>query len=267
MVGMKPVFSFQRGATPLLVSIPHAGTFIPSSLQRRLTPRALLLPDTDWFVDRLYQWVAERGAGLLVANYSRYVIDLNRPADNAALYTGAGTGLLPQLTFNGERLYQPSQQPADDEAQKRLKQVWMPYHARLGKELQALKLRFGHAVLLDAHSILNVVPLLFDGVLPDLNLGSFRGASAAAGLVSESLAALAIDPAFSLVLDGRFQGGYITRNYGRPRAGIHGLQLELAQSTYMCQATTVYDKRRADKLLPVLKGLIDTLIHWSPQHG
>jgi len=261
---MKPVFSFQRGATPLLVSIPHAGLSIPRPIRECLTSEALHLPDTDWFVDRVYRWVAGKGGALLVANYSRYVIDLNRPADNAALYAGPGTGLLPKQTFNGKPLYLPGMEPDDDEVRERLQRFWAPYHQRLHAELQALKQQFGHAILLDAHSILSEVPLLFDGTLPDLNLGSYRGASASPDLVSKCMVALGVDTRFSLVLDGRFQGGYITRNYGRPHGGIHSLQLEIAQSAYMHEQPPDYDEERASQLIPVLQGLIDTLIKWSP---
>jgi len=261
---MKPVFSFQRGATPLLVSIPHAGLTVPQQISDRLTAEARNLPDTDWFVDRVYRWVVEKGGGLLVANYSRYVVDLNRPPDNATLYAGPGTGLVPKQTFNGEPLYQFGMQPDGDEVHERLQRFWMPYHERLSTELQALKRQFGHAVLLDAHSILSEVPRLFDGKLPDLNLGSHRGVSANPGLVSQCMAALGVNAGFSLVLDGRFQGGYITRNYGCPQNGIHALQLEIAQAAYMCEQPPTYDAEQAGQLLPVLQGLIDTLIQWSP---
>jgi len=261
---MNPVFSFKRGTTPLLVSIPHAGVHVPRSVNDRLTLEARQLPDTDWFVDRVYQWVAEKGGGLLTANYSRYVIDLNRPPDDAALYTGAGTGLLPKQTFDGNILYLRGMEPDEDEARERLKQYWMPYHEKLRCELAELKHRFGYAVLLDAHSILSEVPRLFDGTLQDLNLGSFQGASADPGLVSASMAALGTDPHFSLVLNGRFKGGYITRNYGCPGNGIHALQLEMAQFTYMVEEPPTYDERRAGKLVPVLQNLVDTLIKWTP---
>ena len=261
---MNPVFSFKRGTTPLLVSIPHAGVHVPRSVNDRLTPEVRHLPDTDWFVGRVYQWVADIGGGMLTANYSRYVIDLNRPPDDTALYTGPGTGLLPEETFDGKALYLKGMEPDIDEASKRLKQYWMPYHQKLHSELAELKHRFGHAVLLDAHSILSEVPRLFDGTLPDLNLGSFQGDSADPGLVSACMAALGADPHFSLVLNGHFKGGYITRNYGCPGNGIHALQLEMAQSTYMVEEPPTYDKSRAGKLVPVLQNLVNTLINWTP---
>lgn len=261
---MKPVFSFARGTTPLLVSIPHAGVLVPPAINDRLSPKARHLPDTDWFVDRVYQWVVEQGASLLIANYSRYVIDLNRPPDDAALYAGAGTGLLPERTFDGSLLYQRGRQPDRDETQHRLQQFWLPYHQKLATELVALKQRFGHVVLLDAHSILSEVPRLFDGTLPDLNLGSNQGVSADPGLVSVSMDALGSDPHFSLVLNGRFRGGYITRNYGCPDSGVHALQLEMAQSVYMVEEPPAYHAQRAARLLPVLQNLVETMMKWKP---
>ena len=263
---MKPLFSFQRGNTPLLVSIPHAGVFVPQAICDRFTTEARQLPDTDWYVDRLYQWVTKRGGGLLIANYSRYVVDLNRPPDDAPLYTTDGSTLLPERAFDGGALYKSGMRPGADEAGERLQQYWQPYHAKLTTELDEIRHQFGHVVLLDAHSILSKVPGLFEGTLPDLNLGSYRGASARQGLISASMAALEIDSYYSSVLDGRFQGGYITRHYGAPDHAVHALQLEMAQSTYMNESRS-YDDRRALQLLPVLQGLVDTLIRWTPTDG
>lgn len=261
---MQPVFSFQRGQTPLLVSIPHAGTDVPPMISKRFTQQAHQLADTDWFVDRLYHWVTEEGVGLLVANYSRYVIDMNRPADNAALYSGFGSGLVPLQTFDGSPLYRDAKQPGKTECKQRLTQFWQPYHEKLAAELQVIKNRFGYAVLLDAHSIRSKVPMLFDGRLPNLNLGSYRGASANPGLISAGISALRKDSGYSVVLDGRFQGGYITRNYGQPHENIHALQLEMAQSVYMREYPPEYDQVLVTKISPVLRGFLAALLQWSP---
>lgn len=264
MKNMKPIFSFQRGQTPLLVSVPHAGTDIPADIRKRLTGLALQLPDTDWFVDRLYQWVTDEGAGLLVANYSRYVIDLNRPPDNAALYASAGPGLLPQESFDGSPVYKIGLIPDKEESDQRLQKFWQPYHEKLTIELQDIKQRFGYAILLDAHSIRSQVPMLFAGKLADLNLGSYRGASSNSDLVAASFAALNKNTEYSTVLDGRFQGGYITRHYGQPHNNIHALQLEMSQSIYMNEEPPVYEPALAMKIIPVLRGLITAQLQWSP---
>lgn len=261
---MKPVFSFQRGRAPLLVSIPHAGTHVPSVIRKQLTEKALQLPDTDWYVDRLYHWVVDQGAGLLVANYSRYVIDLNRPPDNAALYPGPGTGLLPESSFAGSPLYRTGANPDEMETAQRLSKFWRPYHEKLATELQWIKKHFGYAILLDAHSIPGEVPMLFEGRLPDLNLGSNAGASADSGLVSTGFNALSKNSRYSSVRDGRFKGGYITRNYGKPCENIHALQLEMAQSVYMCEKPPKYNQALADQVEVVLRDFVGTLLGWSP---
>jgi len=261
---MNPVFSFQRGNSPLLVSVPHAGTDMPAAIERNLTEEALQLPDTDWHVDRLYQWVTDQGAGLLVANYSRYVIDLNRPPDNAALYSGPGTGLLPEHTFDGRPLYRAGKCPGALETAGRLSEFWRPYHEKLAAELQLIKQQFGYALLLDAHSIRSEVPMLFEGRLPDLNLGSNAGASADPGLVFAGFEALSKNARYSSVCDGRFKGGYITRNYGRPTENFHALQLEIAQSVYMLEQPPVYDPSLAGQAAGVLRDFVGTLMGWSP---
>lgn len=264
ITGMTPVYTLSPGGTPLLVSVPHAGTRLPESLSARLTPAARKLPDTDWFVDRLYRRVTDLGAGLLIARYSRYLIDLNRPPDDATLYASAGPGLLPLETFSGEALYRDGQQPAADEALQRRRSYWQPYHDALGAELKALKKRHGFALLLDAHSIRGEVPALFAGTLPDLNLGSNKGASADAELIAAAMAALKSRPEYSRVLDGRFQGGYITRHYGQPHEGVHALQLEMAQSVYMQESPPVFDEGLAAAVEPLLMRLVGALLEWRP---
>jgi len=261
---MKSVYSYQPGDSPLLLSVPHAGTGIPQDISDRLRTEALQLPDTDWFVDRLYDFAPSLGVGLLKANYSRYVIDLNRPPDDAVLYTSAGSNLVPVNSFDGKELYQTSKRPEASETQMRKDQFWQPYHDKLRVELQRLRKHHGFAILLDAHSIRREVPRLFDGSLPDLNLGSNRGASADSNLVSMSMDVLGSNPAFTSVLDGRFQGGHITRYYGQPSRSVHALQLEMAQSVYMNESPPLFDEIRAEKILPVLKNLIGALLNWSP---
>jgi len=245
---MTSVFEFSPGSTPLLLSVPHAGTRLPKSLLARLSPAARSLPDTDWFVDR----------------HSRYVIDLNRPPDNSALYANPGPGLLPLQTFSGEALYREGLQPDAHEGRRRRERYWQPYHDAIASELAALKRRYGYALLLDAHSIRSVVPRLFSGKLPDLNLGSNGGASADAGLITAAMAVLGTRPEYSKVLDGRFRGGYITRHYGQPHEGVHTLQLEMAQTVYMQETPPVFDEKLAAAVEPLLRSLITTLLGWRP---
>ena len=259
-----------RGDSPLLISIPHAGTEVPPSILSRLSALASGLPDTDWFVDRLYGWAPGLGAGMIVAPLSRYVVDLNRPPDDRPLYnakeTSLLTGLVPLTTFAGGALYAAGDEPDGREVNERVLAYWKPYHDCLQEELERIRKAHGHAVLLDAHSILSRVPLLFEGKLPDFNLGTNAGQSAAPGLRKDALTILQRKP-YTAVMDGRFKGGYITRHYGNPNSGVHAIQLEMAQCAYMQEDPPGWIRERAEDVQSVLRGFISLLIDWRPVHG
>lgn len=227
-------FEFRAGHAPLLVSMPHTGTHVPEALARRMTPAALALPDTDWHLARLYDFLDALGASVLVATHSRYVVDLNRPPDNANLYPGQdSTGLVPLDTFHRAPIYAPGQAPDEAEIAERVAVYWQPYHAKLGEELERLRARHGRALLWDAHSILSVVPRFFAGTLPDFNLGTADGRSCGRGVGEALLEVAGRAGTHRAVLNGRFKGGYITRRYGHPAEGVHAVQLELSEATYM----------------------------------
>jgi len=257
----------QSGDSPLLISVPHAGTGVPPEVFERFSGRARQLPDTDWYVDRLYGWAPSMGAGMLITPISRFVIDMNRPPDDAPLYDFSGSGLciglVPATTFAGEPVYQQGCEPGTQEKRQRVEKYWNPYHQCLQAELTRVRNRFGHAVLLDAHSIRSTAPLLFKGRLPDLNLGSNDGRSAAPELLAATAAVLG-EKGFSLVIDGRFKGGYITRHYGVPANGVHALQLEKAQAAYMKEDRPHWSAALARPLQSVLQRLVQTLIDWKP---
>ncbi len=265
-----PAATLQHGQSPLLISIPHAGLELPDSIRQRLSPAARTLPDTDWYVDRLYGFAHDLGATVIAANCSRYVVDLNRPPDNAPLYSQAETrlvtGLTPLHTFHGDEVYRDGMQPDTAEIDSRLDAYWHPYHDLLSSELGRLRDQHGYALLLDAHSICSRVPLLFEGQLPDLNLGSNGGNSAAASLLAAATAALR-HKEFSLVVDGRFKGGYITRHYGEPANGIHALQLEMAQSAYMNEQPPEWREEKAARAQVVLRQLLQAMLNWNPGHA
>ncbi|WP_028534798.1 N-formylglutamate deformylase [Paludibacterium yongneupense] len=256
-------FTLVRGTLPLLISMPHAGTELPQTLAGRMTPAAARLDDTDWHLPRLYDFALAMGASLLVPHHSRYVIDLNRPPDNANLYPGQDTtGLCPVDTFNKEALYQPGETPLEDEITERVNRYWRPYHEALRHEIARLQARHGQILLWEAHSIRSHVPRFFEGRLPDFNLGSADGASCRPGL-AEKLLEVARDNAagFSAVLNGRFKGGYITRAYGTPDSGVQAVQLELAQSCYMQeQLPYAYSEALATRVQPVLRALLTTAL-------
>lgn len=259
-------FSLAPGRGPLLISVPHAGTFVPEGMRSRMTETARRLPDTDWWVDTLYRPLCDNGMGLLVAHDSRFIIDLNRPPDDRPLYPGGGSGLVPLRTFAGEPIYAPGREPDAGEVRQRVAEYWHPYHAALAAELARVRDLHGHAVLLDAHSIASEVPALFAGRLPALNLGTHQGASAAGELIAAAMGALRAAREYSSVRDGRFKGGFITRHYGRPAHGIHALQLELAQRTYMDEPGQRFDEDAAEALREVLRRLLAALLSWVPGH-
>ncbi len=257
---MTDIYNFRRGTTPLLISIPHDGRALMPGQSDLMTDTGLAIPDTDWHVRQLYAFAADIGASIISANYSRYVVDLNRPADDTSLYPGKlSTCLCPLRAFAGEDLYEDAGTVTDEERDRRARTYWRPYHDTIESTLTELKDEFGHALLWDAHSIRGVVPALFDGDLPDLNFGTNDGSSCAASL-SDAVAGLAAGTTWTTVVNGRFKGGYITRHYGDPADSVHAIQLELAQRTYMDEASTEYDEQRARPLQDTLRHLLQAFI-------
>ena len=257
-----PVFSLHRGSLPFLISIPHLGTRLPADIAAQMTPAAARTDDCDWHLDRLYAFAKRMGASILTPTYARYVIDLNRPPDGANLYPGQDTtGLLPVDTFDKEPLYRDGRLPDDAEVARRRDLYWKPYHEALQGELAALKAQHGKVLLWEAHSIRSHVPRFFDGRLPDFNFGTSNGASAAPGL-AEALAKI-VDGhgGYTALANGRFKGGYITRHYGQPEQGVHAVQLELSQITYMQeQMPYAYDEALAGKIESLLDKLVKTAL-------
>ncbi|AXK72432.1 N-formylglutamate deformylase [Lysobacter sp. TY2-98] len=259
-------FTLHRGRAPLLVSLPHDGSAIPDGLAARMTNEARRTPDTDWHVSRLYAFARDvLGASLLVPRYSRYVVDLNRPPDDTSLYPGQNTtGLCPTRRFTGDDVYLEGAQPDEDEVRARVETYWRPYHEALQAELVRLRDTHGRVVLWEGHSIRGSdLAFLFEGRLPDLNVGTSGGASCAPALQRSLEQVLGDQAAFDWVANGRFKGGYITRHYGRPDDGIHAVQLETSQRTYMDEASFVYDHARATGLQSVLERLLRASIEFA----
>lgn len=250
-------FHFHQGNSPLLVSIPHAGIKLTPEVDAGLSDAARLLPDTDWHLPRLYDFVYSLGASVLTANYSRFVIDLNRPADDQTLYDTATTGLFSDILFDGTPVFRPGNIPDASTRQHYLRDIWHPYHQKIQQELERIRQRYGYALLFDAHSIASAIPRLFDGRLPDLNLGTYDGASCDAAIQQALLNVCQGQSQWSWVLNGRFKGGYITRAYGQPQHRMHAFQLELAQHNYMNeQAPFAWCEEKARALQEMLKRLV-----------
>jgi N-formylglutamate deformylase len=255
------VFKFHQGSLPLLVSIPHSGVYVPESIHQRQTKIGHQLIDTDWHIPELYSFLEELDCSVIEANYSRYVVDLNRPPDNSSLYPGKKvTGICSAETFMGQRLYIEGEEPNEEEIKDRKNKYWVPYHEQIRQELTRIKNKFGYALLWDAHSIRGFLPLLFEGDLPDLNLGTGNGQSCDAEL-SNHVYSVMRSSTFEVIRNGRFKGGYITRNYGNPEKRVHALQMEISQEAYMSGYPSFeLVPEKVATLRPLLKKIIVTLL-------
>ena len=258
-------YRFRHGSGVLLVSMPHAGTFVPHSVGRHFDDLAALRPDTDWHLPRLYDFLRELDASVIVASHSRYVIDVNRPADARNLYPGRDTPLLcPLDTFDCRPLYRKSLEPSREEIERRVQAIWNPYHARIERELERIRAAHGVAVLWDAHSIVSQAPRLFEGRLADFNLGTADDASCDPRLSAALLAALARHEGTTSVLNGRFKGGYITRRFGDPAQSIHAVQLEMLQCLYMDErAPYAFRDDLAQRVRPILREQLGIARDWA----
>lgn len=257
-------YRFNAGSIPLLVSMPHVGIDIPDDIAAAMAPAARERADTDWHLVQLYDFLQAMGASTLSARWSRYVIDLNRPPENTNLYPGQDTtGLCPLDTFHREPLYLPGRQPDEMEVRRRLEAYWQPYHTQLRTELDRLLAIHGKVVLWDAHSIASVVPRFFEGKLPDLNFGTADGASCDPAMTAAVTAVARASEHYTVAVNGRFKGGHITRFYGKPEQGVHAIQLEMCQSTYMDEtAPFAYRPDRAADIQPLLRRLVQAAADW-----
>lgn len=261
-----------EGEGPLILSAPHPGRLIPPELAKRLTTEALEQLDADHRVNELYDVAEALGASSLTAVWSRYVVDLNRPPDDAPLYPGqVGSGLVPTERFDGVPLYRAAETPNPREIAHRVAQYWRPYHQALERLIAISLQRHGFCLLWDCHSIDPISPRLFEGRLPDLNLGSFDGRACPSGLARAVFAMASASPTFTSVLDGRFKGGFITRHYGRPDQKVFALQLELSYSTYLQDGPPLadgptLDPDRVARLKPVLQSMLETFLKEAPRH-
>lgn len=261
---MSDTYQLIKGRVPLLISMPHNGQGLPTDIADKMTDSAKAVPDTDWHKDKLYDFAVEMGAYVLMPKYNRYVIDLNRDPNGVDLYPGANsTELCPTTGFDLSSIYKDGYLPDEQEISHRVVTYWQPYHDAIASTLAEIKDSFGKAVLLEAHSILSHVPRFFDGQLPDFNFGTADGNSCSNEL-TEAVKHLNYTP-YTMVTNGRFKGGFITREYGSPENNIHSIQLELSQATYMDEPSDIYNEKKADMVKPKLKALVECLIGFAEQ--
>jgi N-formylglutamate deformylase len=233
----------ERREAPLIVSFPHAGIDIPPEIEGRCVSPWLARKDADWWIDQLYDFVAGMGATTIHTAISRTVIDVNRDPSGASLYPGQNTTeLVPTTTFDGEPLWRAGHAPHGSEIAERRRVYFEPYHAALAAEVARLRSGHPRIVLYDCHSIRSIVPRLFPGELPVMNIGTNSGTACDMDL-AEPITAIAAASRFSAVVDGRFKGGYITRRYGMPERGVHTVQMELACRGYLREPVGPVDER------------------------
>ncbi len=269
---MSDVAEVRRGSTALLLSIPHTGTEIPSEIEAGLVSRWRARKDTDWWIERLYDFAAGMDATIIRATHSRTVIDVNRDPRGASLYPGlVTTALCPTETFDGEPLYRPDCAPDRSEIERRRHLYFDPYHAALDDEITRLRQTHANVILYDCHSVRSRVPRLFEGELPHMNIGTNDGESCDRGF-SHVVQAVCDASGFSWVVNGRFKGGYITRHYGRPALGVHAIQMELACRSYLAEPVpsvsdtdwpAPYDEVKAAKMRHVLRSILKTCLSFA----
>ncbi len=221
----------RRDDTPLILAMPHGGDWLPDDLRGRFVSPWTAMRDADWHISALYDGLAK--ATIVATDVSRSVIDVNRDPSGASLYPGqATTGLCPTTDFDGAPLYCAGQEPGDAEIAARREMFFVPYHAALAAEIARLRQRHDNVVVYDCHSIRSRIPRLFDGLLPEFNLGTNGGVTCDPALAAAVMAVLRASGR-SHVCDGRFRGGWTTRHYGRPHEGVHAVQMEIAMRAYL----------------------------------
>lgn len=263
---MTPV-SVVQGSSPIVLGLPHTGTYVPDDIAAHLNDNGRLLSDTDWQIDRLYDGLLP-DVTTVTANFHRYVIDANRDPAGVSLYPGQNTTTLVPLTdFDGFDIWQTP--PSSDDIETRRCTFHTPYHAALRAELTRVHALHGVVILYDCHSIRSNIAFLFDGTLPDLNIGTNLGQTCAPRIEQIVHDCATAADGYSNVLNGRFKGGWTTRHYGQPTQGFHAIQMEIAQSAYLTAeaAPWTYDQTKAGKLRPHLTEILTRLADLAPTLG
>lgn len=252
------VVTVRQGSSPVILGFPHVGTDLPDAVRARLNENGRLLADTDWHIDRLYDGLLEDATSVR-AVFHRYVIDANRDPAGVSLYPGQNTtDLVPRTDFDGKAIWKEGEAPSEAEIAARIADFHAPYHAALAAEIARVKAIHGVAILYDCHSIRSRIPFLFEGTLPDFNIGTDTGRSCAQAIEEAAAAVCAAAPGYTSILNGRFKGGWTTRHYGRPHEGVHAIQMELAQATHLSSEAPpfAYDEDKAARLRIPLKDIL-----------
>jgi len=251
----------RHGTSPVILGFPHTGTDVPPAFWNRLNDNGKILADTDWHIHKLYDGLLD-DATMVRATFHRYVIDANRDPAGTSLYPGQNTtGLIPETDFDGTPIWKDGEAPTEADIAERLAAFHAPYHAALAAEIARVQKIHGIAVLYDCHSIRAHIPFLFDGKLPDFNIGTAMGTTCDAAFEASTVEIAAKAEGFTSILNGRFTGGWTTRHYGRPETGVHAIQMELAQSTHLTTEAPpfAYDDGKSERLRGPLKTILQRI--------
>lgn len=252
------VFEIVQGTSPVILAFPHTGIEIPPDVRERLNENGQLLADTDWHIHDLYADLLPQ-ATTVRATFHRYVIDANRDPTGTSLYPGQNTtGLIPETDFDGKPIWKPGEEPTEADTTYRLQHFHAPYHAALLAEIERVKTINGVAVLYDCHSIRSLIPFLFEGRLPDFNIGTDMGRTCDPRIEAAAVEAARSAKGYTAILNGRFKGGWTTRHYGRPETGVHAIQMELSQISHLAaeEPPFAYDETKAEELRLHLKEIL-----------
>lgn len=253
-----PVFELRQGTSPVILGLPHTGTEVPADIHDRLNDNGKILADTDWHIHELYADLLEDATSVR-ATFHRYVIDANRDPSGTSLYPGQNTtGLVPDTDFDGKPIWKDGQEPTEADVAHRLQTFHAPYHAALAAEIERVKSIHGIAILYDCHSIRSHIPFLFEGKLPDFNIGTDLGKTCDPAIEKIAVEVTGAADGYTSILNGRFKGGWTTRHYGQPQTGVHAIQMELAQSTHLITEAPpfAYDGNKAGQLRTHLKTIL-----------
>jgi N-formylglutamate deformylase len=252
------VFETHQGTSPVILAFPHTGTDVPADIRERLNDNGRILADTDWHIERLYDGLLSN-VTTVRATFHRYVIDANRDPAGVSLYPGQNTtGLVPETDFDGKAIWKSGETPTEADIAYRIANFHAPYHAALAAEIERVKAIHGVAILYDCHSIRSLIPFLFEGTLPDFNIGTDMGRTCAKEIETATFDVCANAGGYTSILNGRFKGGWTTRHYGKPETGVHAIQMELAQVSHLSTEAPpfAYDEEKAARLRMPLNDIL-----------
>ncbi|PPJ49385.1 N-formylglutamate deformylase [Rhizobium sp. KAs_5_22] len=259
-------FEITRGTSPVILAFPHTGTEVPPEIWDRLNDNGRLLADTDWHIHHLYAGLLPQ-ATTVRATFHRYVIDANRDPTGVSLYPGQNTtGLIPETDFDGKAIWKTGEEPTAADIDDRLKSSHAPYHAALVAEIERIKAIHGVAILYDCHSIRSLIPFLFEGRLPDFNIGTDMGRTCDARIEAAAAETAQSAEGYTAIVNGRFKGGWTTRHYGRPEDGVHAIQMELSQISHLETEAPpfAYDEAKGENLRVPLRTILERIEALAP---